>query len=94
MENVIDYVVPYIHDGDDLNSISLVSRKFYQLDCITRKHLTVHLHYAPNPSTLSKRFPFIDSLTLKGPPDDCDFPQYRALTSPHGLKKYVQSLSV
>ncbi|PWA43411.1 hypothetical protein CTI12_AA516090 [Artemisia annua] len=75
MENVIDYVVPYIHDGDDLKSFSLVSRQFYQLDCITRKHLTVHLHYAPDPSTLSKRFPFIDSLTLKGPPDDCDFPQ-------------------
>ncbi|PWA78788.1 hypothetical protein CTI12_AA213360 [Artemisia annua] len=69
METVLDCVIPFIHNGDDLNSISLVSRRFYQLDCITRKHLSVHLHYALNPSTLSKRFPFIDSLTLKGPPD-------------------------
>ncbi|GKC92908.1 hypothetical protein Tco_1158350 [Tanacetum coccineum] len=69
MESVLDCVVPYIHDGDDRNSISLVSRKFYELDCITRKHLTVHLSYAKNPSTLSTRLPFIESLTLKGLPD-------------------------
>ncbi|PWA47921.1 hypothetical protein CTI12_AA492900 [Artemisia annua] len=68
METVLDCVIPYMHDGDDLNSISLVSRKFYELDCITRKHLTVHLFYAPNPSHVSKRFPFIESLTLKGLP--------------------------
>ncbi|GKE45498.1 coronatine-insensitive protein 1-like protein, partial [Tanacetum coccineum] len=62
MESVLDCVVPYIHDGDDLNSISLVSRK----------HLTVHVFYASNPSTLSKRFPFIKSLTLKGLPNSDD----------------------
>ncbi|PWA56502.1 hypothetical protein CTI12_AA104570 [Artemisia annua] len=73
-ETVLDCVVPYIHDGDDLNSISLVSRKFYDLDCRTRKHVTVHLFYALSPSSLSKRFPFIESLTLKGLPYS-DFPQ-------------------
>ncbi|GJY10777.1 leucine-rich repeat, cysteine-containing subtype protein [Tanacetum coccineum] len=67
-ESVLDYVVPCIHDGDDLNSISLVSHKFYELDCITLKHLNVHLFYASNLSTLSKRFPFIESLTHKGLP--------------------------
>ncbi|GJV53418.1 D-3-phosphoglycerate dehydrogenase 1, chloroplastic-like protein [Tanacetum coccineum] len=74
METLLDCVIPYIHDADDLNSLSLVSRKFYQLDCITRKHVTVHLFYALSPSTLSKRFPFVESLTLKGPPHK-DFPQ-------------------
>ncbi|GJY13072.1 leucine-rich repeat, cysteine-containing subtype protein [Tanacetum coccineum] len=69
MESVLDCVLPYIHDGDDLISISSVSCKFYELDCITRKHLTVHLSYAKNPSTLSTRLPFIESLTLKGLPD-------------------------
>ncbi|GKE10190.1 hypothetical protein Tco_1413741, partial [Tanacetum coccineum] len=39
--------------------------KFYELDCITRKHLTVYLFYVSNPSSLSKRFPFIESLKLK-----------------------------
>ncbi|PWA98437.1 hypothetical protein CTI12_AA019520 [Artemisia annua] len=73
METVLDCVLPYIHDGDDRNSISLVSRKFYQLDCLTRNHLTVHVHYSPSPARVSMRFPFIESLTLKGLPR-MDFP--------------------
>nr|GEW96736.1 hypothetical protein [Tanacetum cinerariifolium] len=52
-----------------------VSRKFYELDRITRKHITVHLFYASNPSTLSNRFPFIESLTLKGLPNWDPSPQ-------------------
>nr|GEX30286.1 hypothetical protein [Tanacetum cinerariifolium] len=75
MKSVLDCVLPYIHDGDDLISISLVSRKFYELDRITRKHITVHLFYASNPSTLSNRFPFIESLTLKGLPNWDPSPQ-------------------
>nr|GEZ73815.1 hypothetical protein [Tanacetum cinerariifolium] len=40
----------------------------YELDGITRKHVTVHVLYCPNPSRLCQRFPFIDSSTLKGFP--------------------------
>ncbi|GJV79617.1 leucine-rich repeat, cysteine-containing subtype protein [Tanacetum coccineum] len=67
-EEVLDLVIPYIHDIEDRNSVSLVSCKSYETDGITRKRLTVHVHYYPNPASLSKRFPFIESLTLKGPP--------------------------
>ncbi|GJY13631.1 alpha/beta hydrolase fold protein [Tanacetum coccineum] len=67
-EEVLDLVISYIHDVEDRNSLSLVSRKFYELDGITRKRLTVHTLYYPNPSRLSKRFPFMETLTLKGPP--------------------------
>ncbi|GJW17459.1 leucine-rich repeat, cysteine-containing subtype protein [Tanacetum coccineum] len=66
-EEVLDIVISYIHDVDDRNSVSLVSRKFYEIDGITRKSVTLHTLYS-NPSRLSKRFPFIESLTLKGPP--------------------------
>nr|GEZ48958.1 hypothetical protein [Tanacetum cinerariifolium] len=69
-EEVLDLVIPYIHNVDDRNSVSLVSRKFYEIDGITRKRLTVHTHYYPNPASLSKRFPFIESLTLRGLPYD------------------------
>nr|GFA89215.1 hypothetical protein [Tanacetum cinerariifolium] len=69
-EEVLDLVIPYIHNVDDRNSVSLVSRKFYEIDGITRKRLTVHTHYFPNPASLSKRFPFIESLTLRGLPYD------------------------
>ncbi|GKC29343.1 leucine-rich repeat, cysteine-containing subtype protein, partial [Tanacetum coccineum] len=69
-EEVLDLVIPYIHHIEDRNSVSLVSRMFYEIDGITRKHLTVHTLYYPNPASLSKRFPFIEALTLKGPPSN------------------------
>ncbi|GJR43769.1 leucine-rich repeat, cysteine-containing subtype protein [Tanacetum coccineum] len=67
-EEVLDLVIPYIHNVEDRSSVSLVSRKFYEIDGITRKCVTVQAYYCPNPVSLSKRFPFIESLTLKGPP--------------------------
>ncbi|GKE12592.1 leucine-rich repeat, cysteine-containing subtype protein [Tanacetum coccineum] len=67
-EEVLDLVIPYIHNVEHGSSVSLVSRKFYEIDGITRKRLTVHTLYYPNPASLSKRFPFIEALTLKGPP--------------------------
>ncbi|GKB23973.1 leucine-rich repeat, cysteine-containing subtype protein [Tanacetum coccineum] len=42
----------------------------YEIDGITRKRVTIHTRYYPNPASLSKRFPFIEALTLKGPPSD------------------------
>ncbi|PWA90358.1 hypothetical protein CTI12_AA101820 [Artemisia annua] len=66
IEQVFNCVIPYVHDVDDRNSISLVCRRLYELDGITRKHVTVHVLYCPNPSCLTQRFPFIDSLTLEG----------------------------
>nr|GEV49167.1 hypothetical protein [Tanacetum cinerariifolium] len=75
-EEVLHLVVPYIHNVDDRSSVSLVSRNFYEVEGITRKHLTVHVHYYPNLTCLSKRFPFIESLTLKGPPPDSSQTHY------------------
>ena len=69
IDTVFGCVIPYIHDSDDRNSVSLVCRKWYELDCLTRKHVTVHLAYFNSPSRLHRRFPFIESLTLQGFPD-------------------------
>ncbi|GKA12787.1 hypothetical protein Tco_0692333 [Tanacetum coccineum] len=66
MNTVFNCVIPYIHDGNDRNSISLVCCKWYELDCMTRKYVIVHLFYSPTPSLLNQRFPFLESLTLKG----------------------------
>ena len=65
-EQVLDLVIPYIHNIEDRNSVSLVSHKCYATDGITRKYVIVHTLYS-NPSRLSKRFPIIELLTLKGP---------------------------
>ncbi|PWA85741.1 hypothetical protein CTI12_AA147610 [Artemisia annua] len=56
--------MPYIQQ-DHLNSVSLVSRKYLDIDSLTRKHLTVHVHFAPDPERINRRFPNIESLTLK-----------------------------
>ncbi|PWA85626.1 hypothetical protein CTI12_AA146810 [Artemisia annua] len=70
-EQVLDLVIPYIQNTEDRNSVCLVSHRFYETDAITRKRLTVHTLYYPNPPpSLTKRFPSIESLTLKGPPFD------------------------
>ncbi|GKC97757.1 leucine-rich repeat, cysteine-containing subtype protein, partial [Tanacetum coccineum] len=65
LELVLDCVIPYIQDRDDLNSVSLVSKKFFDIDSKMRRHVTVHVHFLPNPSRLSLRFPNLESLTLK-----------------------------
>ncbi|PWA84835.1 hypothetical protein CTI12_AA155480 [Artemisia annua] len=70
-EQVLDLVIPYIRNVEDRNPVSSVSHKFYEIDGITRKRLTVHAPFYPNPASLSKRFPFIESLMLKGFPDYC-----------------------
>ncbi|PWA99559.1 hypothetical protein CTI12_AA006200 [Artemisia annua] len=66
IDTVFNCVIPYIHDGDDRNSVSLVCRKWCELEGVTRKHVTVHLFYSPKPSRLHQRFPLLESLTLKG----------------------------
>nr|GEZ17412.1 hypothetical protein [Tanacetum cinerariifolium] len=68
INTVFNCVISYIHNGADRNAVSLVCHKWYELDCMTRKHVTVHVIYLPTPSRLLKRFPFIESLTLKGLP--------------------------
>ncbi|KAI3706242.1 hypothetical protein L6452_23852 [Arctium lappa] len=67
-DTVFNCVVPYIHDGRDRNSVSLVCRKWCELDGTTRKHVTVHMCYSTTPFRLRQRFPLLESLTLKGKP--------------------------
>ena len=69
IDTVFNCVIPYIHNGDDRNSISLVCRSWYEIDCMTRKHVTVHVVYSRQlPSRVAQRFPYLESLTLKGLP--------------------------
>ncbi|GJU44263.1 leucine-rich repeat, cysteine-containing subtype protein [Tanacetum coccineum] len=61
--------MPYIQDNHDLYSVSLVSKKFFDIDSKTRKHVTVYMHYLRDPKRLSRRFPNLESLKLKS----CEF---------------------
>ncbi|XP_071706002.1 coronatine-insensitive protein 1-like [Rutidosis leptorrhynchoides] len=67
-DTVFNCVVPYIHDCRDRSSVSLVCRKWCELDGLTRKHVTVAMCYSTTPSRLCRRFPLLESLTVKGKP--------------------------
>lgn len=58
----------YIDDPWDRDAISLVCKKWYQIDKITRKHINIALCYSASPDRLRRRFPTLESLKLKGKP--------------------------
>ena len=65
---VLDCVMPYIHDSKDRDAVSQVCRRLYELDSLTRKHVTIALCYTTTPDRLRRRFPHLESLNLKGKP--------------------------
>ncbi|KAA3485081.1 coronatine-insensitive protein 1-like [Gossypium australe] len=65
---VLGWVMLYIDDPEDRNAVSLVCRRWYELDALTRKHITIALCYTTSPERLRRRFPHLESLKLKGKP--------------------------
>ncbi|KAL8462894.1 hypothetical protein ACS0TY_033775 [Phlomoides rotata] len=67
-DTVWDCVIPYVQDGRDRGAVSLVCKRWYAIDALTRKHVTMALCYTATPLQLSRRFPQLESLKLKGKP--------------------------
>lgn len=65
---ILGCVMPYIHDPKDRDAVSLVCRRWYELDALTRKHVTIALCYTTTPDRLRSRFGHLESLKLKGKP--------------------------
>ncbi|OIT06933.1 PREDICTED: coronatine-insensitive protein 1-like [Nicotiana attenuata] len=65
---VWECVIPYITESRDRDAVSLVCKRWWQIDAITRKHITMALCYTAKPEQLSRRFPHLESLKLKGKP--------------------------
>ncbi|CAN1173842.1 Coronatine-insensitive protein 1 [Linum perenne] len=65
---VLGCVLPYIHDPRDREVVSLVCRSWYELEALTRKHVTIALCYTASPDRLRRRFNHLESLKLKGKP--------------------------
>ncbi|XP_061356701.1 coronatine-insensitive protein 1-like isoform X2 [Gastrolobium bilobum] len=68
VDMVLDCVIPYIDDPKDRDAVSQVCRQWYELDSLTRKHVTIALCYTTTPDRLRRRFPHLESLKLKGKP--------------------------
>lgn len=67
-DTVWECVIPYVQDARDRDAVSLVCKRWYEIDAITRKHVTMALCYTATPQRLSRRFPHLESLKLKGKP--------------------------
>ncbi|KAL2227453.1 coronatine-insensitive protein 1 [Sesamum indicum] len=67
-DTVWECVIPYVQDPRDRDAVSLVCKRWYDIDAITRKHVTMALCYTATPQRLSRRFPHLESLKLKGKP--------------------------
>lgn len=65
---VWECVIPYIQGPQDRAAISLVCKSWYEIDAITRKHITIALCYTTTADRLLRRFPHLESLKLKGQP--------------------------
>lgn len=65
---VFDFVISYITDPRDRDAVSMVCQRWKELDAQTRKHVTIALCYSSTPKQLQERFPFLESVKLKGKP--------------------------
>lgn len=68
INQVIQFVLPSLTDPADLSAASLVCTAWYEADRETREHVTVPLCYAAKPCGLSRRFPNLKSIRVKGRP--------------------------
>ncbi|PSR93177.1 Coronatine-insensitive protein [Actinidia chinensis var. chinensis] len=67
-DTVFELVIDFLHDERDRDAVSLVCRRWYEIDKTTRKHVTIALCYTTTPQSLWRRFQHLESLKLKGKP--------------------------
>ncbi|XP_043699304.1 coronatine-insensitive protein 1-like [Telopea speciosissima] len=64
----LELVMAYINDPRDRDAVSLVCHKWFEIDALTRKHITIAHCYTASPERLRRRFQRLESLKLKGKP--------------------------
>ncbi|XAR65900.1 hypothetical protein NMG60_11011896 [Bertholletia excelsa] len=67
-DTVFQAVINHLHDSRDRDAVSLVCKRWYEIDALTRKHVTIALCYTTTPQQLWRRFQHLESLKLKGKP--------------------------
>lgn len=67
-DEVLKCVMGYLEEPCDRSAVSLVCKRWYRVDALTRKHVTIAFCYTISPSDLGARFPELESLKLKGKP--------------------------
>nr|XP_043621701.1 protein TRANSPORT INHIBITOR RESPONSE 1-like [Erigeron canadensis] len=72
-ESFLKKTFSLINNNSDRNSLSLVCKDWYNIERVTRRHVSISNCYSVSPEILAARFPEIRSVTLKGKPRFSDF---------------------
>nr|AAK01147.1 GRR1-like protein 1 [Arabidopsis thaliana] len=70
---VLEHILSFIDSNEDRNSVSLVCKSWFETERKTRKRVFVGNCYAVSPAAVTRRFPEMRSLTLKGKPHFADY---------------------
>ncbi|XP_024982181.1 protein TRANSPORT INHIBITOR RESPONSE 1-like isoform X1 [Cynara cardunculus var. scolymus] len=72
-EEVLEHVFSFITLDKDRNAVSLVCKSWYEIERWCRRRIFVGNCYAVSPSIMTRRFPEVRSVELKGKPHFADF---------------------
>ncbi|KAI3526817.1 hypothetical protein L1887_06080 [Cichorium endivia] len=72
-EEVLEHVFSFITSHKDRNVVSLVCKSWYEIERWCRRSIFVGNCYAVSPKIMTRRFPEVRSLELKGKPHFADF---------------------
>ncbi|KAI5065061.1 hypothetical protein GOP47_0019756 [Adiantum capillus-veneris] len=90
-DEVLEHVLAFVTSHKDRNSVSLVCKAWLKADRWSRKNVFIGNCYSCSPNILTRRFPHVKSLTLKGRPRFSDF----NLVPPHwgaNIQPWLQEL--
>ncbi|KAF7803557.1 protein TRANSPORT INHIBITOR RESPONSE 1-like [Senna tora] len=72
-DEVLERVLSMLKSHKDRSSVSLVCKEWYNAERWSRRHVFIGNCYSVSPEILTRRFPNIRSVTLKGKPRFSDF---------------------
>ncbi|XAR58480.1 hypothetical protein NMG60_11013885 [Bertholletia excelsa] len=72
-EEVLEHVFSFIQSDKDRNAVSLVCKSWYEIERWCRRRIFVGNCYAVSPDIMTRRFPEVRSVELKGKPHFADY---------------------
>ncbi|KAF9621801.1 hypothetical protein IFM89_028239 [Coptis chinensis] len=72
-QEVLEHIFSFIQLDKDRNTLSLVSKSWYDIDKCSRHRVFIGNCYALSPEMLLQRFPQLRSVSIKGKPHFADF---------------------
>lgn len=72
-EEVLEHVFSFIQSDTDRNAISMVCKSWYEIERWCRRRIFIGNCYAVSPRMVTRRFPEVRSIELKGKPHFADF---------------------